>query len=52
MDFLKWLIAELIALVQFQWSRRPKSYVHVSLALIVGGVAILSASPSSGCCNF
>lgn len=45
MDFLKWLIAQLIALVQFYWSRRAKSYVRVSLALIVGGVAILSASP-------
>lgn len=45
MDFLKWLIIQLIALVQFCWNKRAKSYVRVSLALIVGGIAVLSAPP-------
>jgi len=43
--FLQWLLTELIALFKFYWSKRAKAYVRISLALIVGGIAILSASP-------
>jgi hypothetical protein len=45
MAFLQWLITESIALLKFYWSKRPKPYVRISLALVVGGSAILSASP-------